>query len=102
MFRTPAADKNEAARQKQDEDMEFHRLLGAATHNGFMERIYSFAMNYFKTLILKSYEKQGDVPEDSVHTHSVLLAPIEARNKNMVEKAIQESSITWKYLLDLR
>ena len=44
-------------------------------------------MNYFKTLILKSYEKQGDVPEDSLHTHSVLLAPIEARDKKMVDAA---------------
>lgn len=101
LFSTPSPKEN-AANEKENQDMEFHRLLGAATHNGFMERIYSFAMNYFKPLILRSYKKQGEVPEDSVHTHSVLFEPIEKRDKNMVEKAIEESSRTWQYLLDLK
>jgi len=101
LFKTPVSDKNVSAQIKQEQDMEFHRLLGEATHNGFMIKTYSFVMNYYRAYILKSYKKQGDIPNDSVYTHSIMLEPIKKHNKSMVDKAIEESKKTWKYLLDL-
>lgn len=80
---------------KLETDLEFHHLLGQSTHNGFMERVYAFAMNYFSPYLLKTYESQDRVPELSVKCHEMLLEPIEKRDLSMVEKAIKDSNDIW-------
>ncbi len=94
-FKTASADKGNADSLKLERNMEFHRLLGAATHNGFIERIYAFVMNYYVPYLIKTYENRPEVPEMSIKSHEMLMEPIIKRDKSMVEKTIEETSKMW-------
>jgi hypothetical protein len=72
--------------------------MGKATHNGFIEKIYSFAMNYFIPIMLKTYENQAVVPRDSARAHEILFEPILKRDNSMIESAIENSNDIWQYL----
>ena len=87
--------------KKLDIDLEFHRLLGRAAHNGVIERDYAFGMNYFSPYLLKTYENQDRVPELTVYSHKMLLEPIEKRDASLVDKIIRESTEIWTNLADL-
>ena len=62
-FKSVSGDGQTLESLKLETDLTFHHLLGKATHNGFMERVYAFAMNYFSPYLLKTYESQDKVPE---------------------------------------
>ena len=100
-FKTVSGDDEAAEKLKLETDLEFHHLLGKATHNGFMERVYAFAMNYFSPYLLKTYESQDKVPELSVKCHEMLLEPVEKRDISMVEAAIKDSNDIWINLAKL-
>ena len=57
-FKSVSGDGQTLESLKLETDLTFHHLLGKATHNGFMERVYAFAMNYFSPYLLKTYESQ--------------------------------------------
>lgn len=94
-FKSVSGDDQSIEKIKLETDLEFHHLLGKATHNGFMERVYAFAMNYFSPYLLKTYERQDKVPELSVKCHEMLLEPIVKNDLSMVEKAIKDSNDIW-------
>lgn len=94
-FKSVSGDGQTLESLKLETDLTFHHLLGKATHNGFMERVYAFAMNYFSPYLLKTYESQDKVPELSVECHEMLMEPIEKRDMSMVEKAIKDSNDIW-------
>ena len=79
-FKSVSGDGQTLESLKLETDLTFHHLLGKATHNGFMERVYAFAMNYFSPYLLKTYESQDKVPELSVKCHEMLMEPIEKRD----------------------
>lgn len=94
-FKSVSGDGQTLESLKLETYLTFHHLLGKATHNGFMERVYAFAMNYFSPYLLKTYESQDKVPELSVKCHEMLMEPIEKRDMSMVEKAIKDSNDIW-------
>lgn len=91
-------DDENIGQKKLNLDLEFHSLMGKATHNGFIEKIYSFAMNYFIPIMLKTYENQAVVPRDSARAHEILFEPILKRDNSMIESAIENSNDIWQYL----
>lgn len=100
-FKKAPYDAENAETVKLKRDLEFHHLLGKATHNGFMERIYAFVMNYYEPYLLKSYESQSEVPELSVKSHEILIEPILKRDVSIVDKAVEESGGMWISLAEL-
>ncbi len=94
-FKGISGNGREINEEKLETDLEFHHLLSQATHNGFMERVYAFAMNYFSPYLLKTYENQDDVPNLSVRCHEMLLEPIVKKDMSLVEGAIKDSNDIW-------
>lgn len=97
-FETLNPEDENIQKKKLDLDLEFHSLLGKATHNGFIEKIYSFAMNYFIPIMLKTYENQAIVPKDSAKAHEILFEPILKKDTSLIENAIEKSNDIWQYL----
>jgi DNA-binding FadR family transcriptional regulator len=97
-FETLNPEDENIQKKKLDLDLEFHSLLGKSTHNGFIEKIYSFAMNYFIPIMLKTYENQAVVPKDSAKAHEILFEPILKKDTSLIENAIEKSNDIWQYL----
>lgn len=94
------SDCENITQRKLELDLEYHSLMGKATHNGFIEKMYSFAMNYFIPIMLKTYENQSIVPEDSAKAHEILFEPVLKKDAGLIENAIVKSSYIWQYLSD--
>ena len=101
LFKRLPAEGENTEEIKLERDLEFHHLLGMATHNGFMERIYVFAMNYFRPYLIQTYKGQSEIPELSIKSHEMLLKPILERDRSIVAGTIEESNRLWINLAEL-
>lgn len=80
-----------------DNDLEFHRLLGDASCNSLIRKIYAFVMGFFKNSILNTHinQESGSV---SLKAHTDILKAIENKDKGMIKDAIDISVDYWKDL----
>lgn len=80
-----------------ENDMEFHRLLGAACNNALSQKIYSFVMEFFKVSIINTHMNQesGSV---SLETHTGILKAIEERDIALIQDAVDIAVDYWKDL----
>jgi len=97
-FKNLKANSENIGQRKLELDLEFHSLLGKATHNAFIEKIYSFAMKYFIPIMLKTYRNQDAVPELSAKTHELLFEPVLKKDAASIDKTIEESADILQYL----
>ncbi len=97
-FKNISPDEKDFKEKKLQLDLQFHSLLGKATHNGFIEKIYDFAMQYFVPSILRTYENQDAVPVKSVKSHEILFEPVLKKDNSLIENAVNESIKIWKSL----
>lgn len=76
-------------------DLEFHRLLGLATHNSMLNRIYESVMGYYETPIMNThyYQKHG---ERSFDVHMRILQSIRENDLEFGKKAITDSMDLWE------
>ena len=76
-------------------DLEFHRILGLATHNSMLNRIYESIMGYYETPIMNThyYQKHG---ERSYDVHARIMESIRKNDLEMGRKAISDSMDLWE------
>ncbi len=80
-------------------DLEFHAILGRACKNRPLETIYRFVMQYFRPYIAQSLTKQSNFSIDSSNAHQTILAAIERHDYPAAEKAVEESTEVWEFLI---
>lgn len=80
-------------------DLQFHALLGRACKNRPLETIYRFVMQYFRPYIAQSLTKHSNFSSESSDAHQKILAEVEARNVAGAEKAVEESTEVWEFLI---
>lgn len=87
---------NSSAKKLSKNDMEFHRLLGKATHNILVERVYNFIMDFMEPSINTTHRSQkGEVV---YRIHSDIVDTIESRNTERIKTVIGNSVDTWSIL----
>ena len=91
------------AEKKYDElldlDLEFHAILGKAGKNRPLETIYRFVMQYFRPYIAQSLTKQSNFSRESTDAHQKILQAVEQRDAKAAEKAVEESTEVWEFLI---
>lgn len=91
------------AEKKYDEllalDLEFHAILGRAGKNRPLETIYRFVMQYFRPFIAQSLTKHSNFSRESTDAHQKILAAVEQRDVVAAEKAVEESTEVWEFLI---
>ncbi len=91
------------AEKKYDEllalDLEFHAILGRAGKNRPLETIYRFVMQYFRPFIAQSLTKHSNFSRESTDAHQKILAAVEQRDVLAAEKAVEESTEVWEFLI---
>ena len=91
------------AEKKYDEllelDLEFHAILGRAGKNRPLETIYRFVMQYFRPYIAQSLTKHSNFSRESTDAHQNILLAIEQRDAKAAEKAVEESTEVWEFLI---
>lgn len=86
-----------ASREKLNEnDLEFHRLLGMAAHNPLAERVYNFIIDFMKASITATHKNQTG--EFVYEVHKGIVDLIEARDASRIDEAIKASVDTWSFL----
>lgn len=80
-------------------DLEFHGVLGRICHNGLLDKIYRFIMEYFKPFIAQSLRQHTDFSLESAETHRRVLEAVEKRDVAAAEKAIEYSLDVWQRLI---
>ena len=100
-FKACMADTHAAENERLQLDLEFHHMLGIATHNGFMERVYAFAMNYFRPYLIKTYEAQAEIPMLSIKSHEELLRLLEEKNREEIDEVLKKTNTEWAALANL-
>lgn len=80
-------------------DLAFHALLGRACRNRPLETIYRFVMQYFRPYIAQSLTKHSNFSRESSDAHQKILAAIEGRDIATAEKAVEESTEVWEFLI---
>ena len=89
---------NEGATPEQlkHNDLEFHHLMGKASNNLLVEKIYNFIIEFMGPSISKTHEKQkGEIVYE---VHKNILDIIETRNSSRIEEVIKASVDTWSRL----
>lgn len=80
------------------QDLAFHKVLGSATNNMMIEKIYEFAMSLFCPYIEKTHQKEeGQLVALRVH-QSILDAILEGNYQKTVE-AVKISIYEWRRLV---
>lgn len=89
---------NPQAKQKQllENDLEFHRLMGKATGNMLVERVYNFVIDFMEPSIKNTHKKQKG--EHVYHVHKKTLEIIENQDYEHIQDAIAVSVDTWSVL----
>ncbi len=91
------------AEKKYDEllalDLEFHAILGRAGKNRPLETIYRFVMQYFRPFIAQSLTKHSNFSRESTDAHQKILTAVEQRDVTAAEKAVEESTEVWEFLI---
>jgi len=80
-------------------DLEFHAILGRAGKNRPLETIYRFVMQYFRPFIAQSLTKHSNFSRESTDAHQKILAAVERRDVTAAEKAVEESTEVWEFLI---
>jgi len=84
-------------REYVDNDLTFHRLLGKSCCNQFLEKVYSFILEYFAHSIAMTHENQTR-GEQSYTTHMQIMKGIRSNNFREATAAINKSVQVWKNL----
>lgn len=79
-------------------DIEFHQLLGKATHNILIERIYNFIMDFMEASIIATHKHQHGEVVYKIHKDVVNV--IENRDIARIPEVVTNSVITWSVLQD--
>lgn len=74
-------------------DLEFHRLLGNATKNRMISRVYNIAMEYIRPSLITSHSRNW--PTSAESNHRRILDAINARDTSVADKLAQESTYYW-------
>ena len=74
-------------------DLEFHRLLGEATKNRMVARVYNVAMEYIRPSLISSHRRNWPVAAEK--THRLILDAINNRDTSSADKLAQESTYYW-------
>lgn len=77
-------------------DMEFHHLMGKASCNILMERVYNFTMDFMKPSIEKTYKTQNG--EYVYKSHKKIMDVIKNNDFIRIDEAITASINTWSEL----
>ena len=80
-----------------DNDMEFHRLLGRASGNKLVERIYSFALDFLENTIRETHQRQ-EYGAISYEVHRQIVEAIRQNNLELARQAIFHSVDVWRNL----
>jgi len=80
-----------------ENEMEFHRLFGAAGCNVLMEKVYNFIMDYLRRSITETHEHQ-DYGTKAYESHKLILDAIQQRDPKIAYDAIGVTVETWKDL----
>ncbi len=84
-----------AMREFVDNDIEFHRLLGRASHNSIARQIYDFVIDFLSSSIQATHDKNN---EASYIVHSNILNAIESKDIGLLKKAISTGVDVWSNL----
>lgn len=82
--------------QLMENDIAFHRLMGKATHNMLIERIYNFIIDFMEPSIAATHKNQKG--EIVYKVHKNIIDIIETRDSSRIEEAITSSVSTWSIL----
>ena len=74
-------------------DIEFHRLLGEATKNRMISRVYNILMAYIRPSLISSHRRNWPTAAGVTHRH--ILDAIIARDASHVEQLANESTYHW-------
>lgn len=96
-----ASDELEAAARKAEPpetlaalDIGFHLLLGAATHNPSVERLYSFVMELYRPAIAGAYDDKTPALLGA-ELHRSLLVALQCQDRTAAGKAIDAAVDAW-------
>jgi len=81
-----------------ENDLSFHRLLGACTKNILMERIYNIVIDFMEPSIANTHRKQQG--EIVFNVHKKIVNVIEQRDYSRIHETITDSTNTWSSLQD--
>lgn len=79
-----------------ENDLEFHRLLGSATHNPLVERVYNFIIDFMQPSIAATHKNQRGEYVYDVHRNIVDL--IEHQDATDISEVIKASVDVWSVL----
>ncbi len=75
-------------------DLRFHRAIGRATGNEFIERVYEFTLDFFSPWIKRTNE-MPDRGRESLKHHENILMGLESRDQKRAELAVEASVRHW-------
>lgn len=82
--------------QLKKNDLEFHRILGRASHNLLVERIYNFILEFMERSITATYKNQNG--EIAYKVHKDIVDIIEKKDYSRINEVITASVDTWSIL----
>lgn len=82
-------------------DLEFHRLFGAACGNLLIEKVYNFILDYLKVSISETHGHQ-DHGSKSYESHMLIIDAIQKRDLSIAQRVIGDSVETWKDLQSIK
>lgn len=82
--------------QLQENDIEFHKLLGKCTKNILMERVYDFIIGFMEPSIAITHRKQRG--EFVYEVHKNILEVIDNQDYDRINEVITASVNTWSVL----
>jgi DNA-binding FadR family transcriptional regulator len=80
-------------------DLKFHAILGRTGKNRPLETIYRFILQYFRPYIAQSLTKHSNFSRESGDAHRKILEAVERRDVAAAEKAVEESTEVWEFLV---
>lgn len=82
-----------------DCDIEFHRVLGNATKNVLIEKIYGFILELFIPYIKNTYQREENGTK-ALMLHMEIMNAIKERDVERAMKATQKSIDEWRCLME--
>lgn len=77
-------------------DLQFHQLLGKATHNILVERVYNFIIDFMEPSIAATHKNQKGEVVYSVH--KAIVDIIETQDASRISEVVTNSVNTWSIL----
>ncbi|MBO5555707.1 MAG: FadR family transcriptional regulator [Oscillospiraceae bacterium] len=85
--------------QSTQNDLAFHRLLGKATGNGMIARLYAYTMYFYHASLLSSHIKNKGIPAKRVHRMTI--DAIRNRDMGMITQIESDNLRTWSSDADI-